>query len=444
MPTLQKEINDKTKIALTILFAVIVVISFLYLFCCDEILIESTMVTQDNGQYVKEEVLRRVDVIYLVQWAAVISLVAIVWMWRLKFGITGFAGIQGAVPDIEPRSNDEDVCEENSEAAPDDDLPSPSPADQSEVGSSPEAAPDDDQPSPPPENRSEVEPSSETAPNDDQPSPPPANRSEVEPSPETVPASDQPSPPPVNRSEVESSPEAAPDDDQPSSLLANQSEIVLDNGCLSLPSQSSINQNETARSNRTMIRGRLYRLSRPPTKQKIVSLLEEYHALTKAKVAKILGLSVETVQNIVRDNPELFRASGKGLAKVITYAQSTENEVIDNFINGHVHEVIISDTRPAQVDQFDADAIILTEKDVYLFEIKRRHHEIILKAIRELRLMASQFHNVKIHIVLIYLERPQNERFFYKDEAMTKKILKSQKLDLQVFLASELEKERAD
>ena len=193
-----------------------------------------------------------------------------------------------------------------------------------------------------------------------------------------------------------------------------------------------------------MIRRRLRHLSRPPTKQKIVSLLEEYHALTIAKVAKILGLSVETVQNIVRDNPELFRASGKGLAKVITYAQSTENEVIDNFINGHVHEVIISDTRPAQVDQFDADAIILTEKDVYLFEIKRRHHEIILKAIRELRLMASQFHNVKIHIVLIYLERPQNEQFFYKDQAMTKKILKSQMLDLQVFLASELEKERAD
>ena len=193
-----------------------------------------------------------------------------------------------------------------------------------------------------------------------------------------------------------------------------------------------------------MIRGRLRHLSRPPTKQKIVSLLEEYHALTIAKVAKILGLSVETVQNIVRDNPELFRASGKGLAQVITYAQSTENEVIDNFINGHVHEVIISDTRPAQVDQFDADAIILTEKDVYLFEIKRKHHEIILKAVRELRLMASQFHNVKIHIVLIYLERPQNERFFYRDQAMTKKILKSQKLDLQVFLASELEKERAD
>ena len=58
--------------------------------------------------------------------------------------------------------------------------------------------------------------------------------------------------------------------------------------------------------------------------------------------------------------------------------------------------------------------------------------------------MASQFHNVKIHIVLIYLERPQNEQFFYKDQAMTKKILKSQMLDLQVFLASELEKERAD
>ena len=404
MPTLQKEINDKTKIALTILFVIIVGLSFGYLFCCDEILIESTMVTQDDGQYVKEDVFRRVDFFYLVQWAVVISLVAIVWMWRLKFGITGFVGIQGDVPDIEPRSNDEDVCEENSEAA----------------------ASDDDQPSPPPANRSEVEPSSEMAPDDDHPSPPPESRSEVEPSPETVPASDQPSPPPVNRSEVESSPEAASDDDQPSPLL------------------SSINQNETARSNRTMIRGRLYRLSRPSNKQRIVSLLEEYHALTIAKVAKILGLSVETVQNIVRDNPELFRASGKGLAKVITYAQSTENEVIDNFINGHVHEVIISDTRPAQVDQFDADAIILTEKDVYLFEIKRRHHETILKAIRELRLMASQFHNVKIHIVLIYLERPQNERFFYKDQAMTKKILKSQKLDLQVFLASELEKERAD
>ena len=380
MPTLQKEISKKTKIVLTILFVIIVGLSFGYLFCCDEILIESTMVTQDDGQYVKEEVLRRVDFIYLVQWAAVISLVAIVWMWRLKFGITGFAGIQGAVPDIEPRSNDEDVCEENSEAAPDDDQPSPSPADQSEVGSSPEAAPDDD----------------------------------------------QPSPSPADQSEAESSSEAALDDDLPS------------------PPLSSINQNETAPSNRAMIRRRLRHLSRPPTKQKIVSLLEEYHALTIAKVAKILGLSVETVQNIVRDNPELFRASGKGLAKVITYAQSTENEVIDNFINGHVHEVIISDTRPAQVDQFDADAIILTEKDVYLFEIKRRHHEIILKAIRELRLMASQFHNVKIHIVLIYLERPQNEQFFYKDQAMTKKILKSQMLDLQVFLASELEKERAD
>ena len=378
MPTLQKEISKKTKIVLTILFVIIVGLSFGYLFCCDEILIESTMVTQDDGQYVKEEVLRRVDFIYLVQWAAVISLVAIVWMWRLKFGITGFAGIQGAVPDIEPRSNDEDVCEENSEAAPDDDQPSP--ADQSEVGSSPEAAPDDD----------------------------------------------QPSPSPADQSEAESSSEAALDDDLPS------------------PPLSSINQNETAPSNRAMIRGRLRHLSRPPTKQKIVSLLEEYHALTIAKVAKILGLSVETVQNIVRDNPELFRASGKGLAQVITYAQSTENEVIDNFINGHVHEVIISDTRPAQVDQFDADAIILTEKDVYLFEIKRKHHEIILKAVRELRLMASQFHNVKIHIVLIYLERPQNERFFYRDQAMTKKILKSQKLDLQVFLASELEKERAD
>ena len=399
MPTLQKEISKKTKIVLTILFVIIVGLSFGYLFCCDEILIESTMVTQDDGQYVKEEVLRRVDFIYLVQWAAVISLVAIVWMWRLKFGITGFAGIQGAVPDIEPRSNDEDVCEENSEAAPDDDQPSP--ADQSEVGSSPEATPDDDQPSP-------------------------ADQSEVGSSPEAAPDDDQPSPSPADQSEAESSSEAALDDDLPS------------------PPLSSINQNETAPSNRAMIRGRLRHLSRPPTKQKIVSLLEEYHALTIAKVAKILGLSVETVQNIVRDNPELFRASGKGLAQVITYAQSTENEVIDNFINGHVHEVIISDTRPAQVDQFDADAIILTEKDVYLFEIKRKHHEIILKAVRELRLMASQFHNVKIHIVLIYLERPQNERFFYRDQAMTKKILKSQKLDLQVFLASELEKERAD
>ncbi|MBQ5464994.1 MAG: hypothetical protein IIT53_13530, partial [Fibrobacter sp.] len=103
----------------------------------------------------------------------------------------------------------------------------------------------------------------------------------------------------------------------------------------------------------------------------------------------------------------------------------------------------ISDTRPAQVNQFEADAIILTEKDAYLLEVKRSYtpRVSIIKAIRELRFIASQFHNFKIHIVLIYLEKPQNEKFFYRDQAMVKEVLRSQMLDLQVYLASELEKE---
>ena len=109
------EITTNTKIVITVICAILVILFSIYLFNCDEIIIESRM-SDNSAGYTVEDVFRRVDYIYLAQFGIIVLLAAIVWMWRLKFGITGFAGIQGESPKIDSYSNDQKATDETKQA----------------------------------------------------------------------------------------------------------------------------------------------------------------------------------------------------------------------------------------------------------------------------------------------------------------------------------------
>lgn len=72
--------------------------------------------SDNSAGYTVEDVFRRVDYIYLAQFGIIVLLAAIVWMWRLKFGITGIAGIQGESPKIDSYSNDQKATDETKPA----------------------------------------------------------------------------------------------------------------------------------------------------------------------------------------------------------------------------------------------------------------------------------------------------------------------------------------
>ena len=107
--TFQSEISYRTKKFLTIIFSLLISLFFIYLFFCDGVLVETKITDNAESLYTIEDTFHRVDYIYLAQWAIIISLAAIVWIWRTKFGITGFAGIQGDSPTIEPATYDSEV-----------------------------------------------------------------------------------------------------------------------------------------------------------------------------------------------------------------------------------------------------------------------------------------------------------------------------------------------
>lgn len=112
-----EEIPPKIKISLTIFFGLIIIALSVYLFSCHEIIIETKYIDTSIETLHIEDIHRRVDFIYLAQFGIVALLVSIIWMWRLKFGITGFAGIQGESPKITPYSYDQKATDDTKQTA---------------------------------------------------------------------------------------------------------------------------------------------------------------------------------------------------------------------------------------------------------------------------------------------------------------------------------------
>ena len=331
------EISSFTKTILTIVFCIIILLLARYLFTCDGVLVETKMIDQGAEKYVIEDLFHRVDFIYIVQWILVILLAAIVWMWREKFGITGFVGIQGESPKIEQSSNDNQVTQDDK----------------------------------------------------------------------------------VEYLKTIGSPQAG---------TISASKTVI----------KTVKEKKDVYSRNVV------------TDDVIVQLLNKYSALSIAKIASHLNVSDKTILNTVRNKPELFREGGRqrGSSEVITYAKSAENVALDDFIKNNVHDKVVSDIRPAQIGDYEADAIVETEDSLYLFELKKRFNaQIIRKVVDRLRLIAEKFRNTRIHLVLIYLDDPEDMNAYY--ETRLQNILffanlypkLSLYVDLQIYLASELKDE---
>lgn len=333
----RKEISSATKIKLTIGFCFAILLLGVYLFNCDGVLIESKTIDQSVDKYVIEDLFRRVDYIYIAQWAVVILLAAIVWMWREKFGITGFAGIQGDSPKIEQASNDSQVTQDDK----------------------------------------------------------------------------------IKYIENINSPQVGP-------ISVSNVSIKTEKEKKDVYSRNVL------------------------TDRAILHLLDKYRALSIAKIASHLNVSDKTILNEVRNKPELFRESGRrgGSAEVITYAKSAENVALNNYIKTCVHDKVISDIRPAQIGNYEADAIVQTEEGIYLFELKRQFNaQIIRRIVERLRLIAEKFRNTTVHLVIIYLNDPEDMNA-YNAKRIESMVLfscinpqKSLSIDLQIYLASELKNE---
>ena len=172
----------------------------------------------------------------------------------------------------------------------------------------------------------------------------------------------------------------------------------------------------------------------------IQKLLKKYSALSTSKISELTGWDKGIVKRTIMKNPQLFRKNGNGPNTVYTNAQSLENEAVDAFVKKFIDGEVVADTRPARIDGFVVDAVVQTNKEIYLFEIKEKIvSNQISNQIVALHHIAEKFKTLVAHIVVIILDAPENKDWYCHQKKDLLARFRTHPSDTQIYLKSEIE-----
>ena len=335
------EISCRTKIIFSIVFFLLIIFSFIYIYNTRDygVVIGSKKTIHTVYNYNIEFTRRYPDSISIVQWIIVISLASIVWMWRKKFGITGFIGIQGKIPE-EEQYDDDDGVSENFEA----------------------------------EIKKEVEKiNSENIVQADK------NKQRIETYTKTT----------FKKETITPKTFASP-----VSTIDNISRDFLAN---------ATKKQQIPQPNLSISTGLKFnkKVSVDKYTEIIINILKKYSVLSLTKIAKMTGLDYRTVEYIVQKKSSLFKKNGSGIRTIVSYVKSEENTAIDDYKKKYIHAPIVSETRHVKIDSYRVNGIIRTNSEIFLFVIINNLDESsISNQVLLLHKLAKKYGRYYEHIVI--------------------------------------------
>lgn len=338
-------ITAKKRLTGVLIFLIVLFSFLIYKYSGDVVEMKYTYQMENN---IMEETFHYFDSLYVLQWAVVVMLVSILWMWRKVFGIEGFGPMQGKsesndpMPKIgtNPASQPLDIGIENINHALDGKKDVEKKEQEITLGSS-----------------------------------------------LTEEKNQQPKRPVEKRNAR--------------SVLNLKNGLKLQKGDASISVSKNNDSKEEKGSNNNLI------LEVEQYGQILKSLFEKYKTIGIEKISQELGLSVKGALNVLHLMPDVYRIDGNGNCSVVSKQESPENVVLNLLfyqynINGSLRQF-----RTARINNSNVDAVFLSKNEIYLISLmsvdKVTETNSVCKEMGRLFKVSKKFKIKKTHIVIAFV-----------------------------------------